>query len=252
MWDKSVPSVTIKLYPLTVAGVILLSGLTLGSWGLWWFQVYPPGWRSEGSLSDRSGPTFAVPDPLSSPADPLVWAPSVLEASGETRPIQTSPSPVPGETTRDNTGAGTIAAGNSTEPKTFQEIAVLRVGNQTPHPVRIALLQRGGAGSAQANSSNSANSAMGEGDRAVENFPVSPLNSSVKEPVHWDFEPGEGGYQGLILSLPQGDLKLEAGDVLVAFAQDGSRRYWGPYVVGESSLPYWNAERSEWQLLLQP
>jgi hypothetical protein len=86
----------------------------------------------------------------------------------------------------------------------------------------------------------------------VTNSPVSPLKNTANDPVHWDFEPGEGGYQGLILSLPQGDLQLEVGDILVAFAQDGSRRYWGPYVVGETSLPYWNVERSEWQLLLQP
>jgi hypothetical protein len=37
----------------------------------------------------------------------------------------------------------------------------------------------------------------------------------------------------------------------VAFAQDGSRRYWGPYVVGETSSPEWNPQTQEWQLVLQ-
>jgi hypothetical protein len=71
------------------------------------------------------------------------------------------------------------------------------------------------------------------------------------KPAHWDFAPGEGSRQGLILSLPDGDLKLKKGDILVAFAQDGSRRYWGPYVVGETTLPVRNS-KSEWQLILKP
>ncbi|MGA0201226.1 MAG: hypothetical protein ACO3NK_19295, partial [Prochlorotrichaceae cyanobacterium] len=73
MWDKSVPSITIKLYPLTLAGVILLSSLSLGSWGLWWFQVYPPGWRTDSTTSADLQPPFSVPDPVAS-ADPLVWS----------------------------------------------------------------------------------------------------------------------------------------------------------------------------------
>ncbi|NJM58573.1 MAG: hypothetical protein HC857_15755 [Synechococcales cyanobacterium RU_4_20] len=77
-------------------------------------------------------------------------------------------------------------------------------------------------------------------------------NAANLEPIHWDFSPGEGGQSGLVLSVPQGDVELHPGDVLVAFAQDGSRRYWGPYVVGQTQLPFWNAERSEWQLLIQP
>jgi hypothetical protein len=62
----------------------------------------------------------------------------------------------------------------------------------------------------------------------------------------------EGGSQGLMLSLPQGNLKLKKGDILVAFAQDGSRLYWGPYIVGETPLPIWNQQKAEWQLILQP
>jgi hypothetical protein len=62
----------------------------------------------------------------------------------------------------------------------------------------------------------------------------------------------EGGSKGLLLSLPQETLKLKKGDVLVAFAQDGSRQYWGPYVVGETPSPVWNQKQAEWQLVLKP
>ena len=62
----------------------------------------------------------------------------------------------------------------------------------------------------------------------------------------------EGSNQGLILSLPQENLKLKKGDILTAFAQDGSRTYWGPYVVGETSSPVWEQQKAEWQLILQP
>ncbi|HEY9727310.1 MAG TPA: hypothetical protein V6D50_12750 [Chroococcales cyanobacterium] len=98
----------------------------------------------------------------------------------------------------------------------------LRVSNLTEHPVRIALLAQ---------------------------------KSSTKtygEPAHWDFAPMEGGTQGLILSLPQENLKLKKGDILVAFAQDGSRSYWGPYVVGETSSPVWDRRKTEWELMLKP
>ncbi|MEW5855909.1 MAG: hypothetical protein AB1861_00770 [Cyanobacteriota bacterium] len=97
----------------------------------------------------------------------------------------------------------------------------LRVTNQTEYPLRLALLT------------------------------YQPPTTSYGEPAHWDFAPGEGGSQGVTLSLPGGDLQLKKGDILVAFAQDGSRRYWGPYVVGETPLPVWNAQVSEWQLVLQ-
>lgn len=98
----------------------------------------------------------------------------------------------------------------------------LRVSNPTEHSVRLALLAR-----------------------------RSPTKAYA-EPAHWDFAPMEGGSKGLILSLPQGNLKLSKGDILVAFAQDGSRLYWGPYVVGETPLPMWNQQAAEWQLTLQP
>lgn len=98
----------------------------------------------------------------------------------------------------------------------------LRVSNPTDHPVRLALLTRQIA------------------------------QKTYGEPIHWDFSPMEGSSQGLKVSLPQGDLRLKKGDVLVAFAEDGSRLYWGPYVVGETPAPSWNAQKAEWQLVLQP
>ncbi len=103
----------------------------------------------------------------------------------------------------------------------------LRVSNQTDYPLRLALLARQPA-------------------------PTGTSSPKYGEPVHWDFAPGEGSSQGLVLSLPEGNLKLKKGDILVAFAQDGSRRYWGPYVVGETDTPVLNRKTSEWQLILQP
>ncbi|MEH2060524.1 MAG: hypothetical protein V7K97_31225 [Nostoc sp.] len=103
----------------------------------------------------------------------------------------------------------------------------LRISNQTNQPVRLALLARQSV-------------AKGSGTKQT-NYDV---------PAHWDFDPQEGSDKGLILSLPQNNLKLEKGDILVAFAEDGSRRYWGPYVVGETQLPKWNSQNREWQLVL--
>ena len=105
----------------------------------------------------------------------------------------------------------------------------LRMSNQTAQAVRLALLAR---------RSTPKDSGTGQPKYAV--------------PAHWDFAPQEGSEKGLILSLPNGSLKLEKGDILVAFAQDGSRRYWGPYVVGETSSPTWNSKNGEWQLVLNP
>jgi len=101
------------------------------------------------------------------------------------------------------------------------------MSNQTDQPVRLALLAR---------QSETASA---------------PRQTTYGNPAHWDFAPGEGSANGLILSLPDGNLKLKTGDILVAFAQDGSRRYWGPYVVGETADPIWNRQTGEWQLSLK-
>lgn len=115
---------------------------------------------------------------------------------------------------------------SATKPK---DQGTLRMSNQTNQPVRLALLARQSV-------------VKGSGSKQM-NYDV---------PAHWDFAPQEGSDKGLILSLPQNNLKVEKGDILVAFAQDGSRRYWGPYVVGETQLPKWNSQSKEWQLVVSP
>jgi hypothetical protein len=96
----------------------------------------------------------------------------------------------------------------------------LRVGNLTDHPIRVVVQAR--------------------------------VNSAQSEPVNWDFAPGEGGTQGLQLSLPQDRVKLNKGDIIFAFATDGSRAYWGPNVVGESGSIAWQSDRREWSFILKP
>lgn len=129
----------------------------------------------------------------------------------------------------------------TSQPSAFSPDAVpqgtLRVSNQTIHPVRIALLPR---------------SADIDNQTQPSETPADETDSPYEEPVHWDFAPEEGSAKGLLLSLPEGDLQLQEGDILTAFAQDGSRRYWGPYVVGKTAMPTWNSETQEWQLILQP
>ncbi len=110
----------------------------------------------------------------------------------------------------------------STEVVSETTTGGLRVSNPTQHPVRVALLSR------------------------------STPTVETSTPAHWDFAPQEGSQTGLLLSLPTKSLDLQPGDILVGFAQDGSRRYWGPYVVGETDLPLWVSEGKEWQLILQP
>jgi hypothetical protein len=103
------------------------------------------------------------------------------------------------------------------------------VRNLSDHPVRIALLPK---------------------------QPVWPKTvgdkPSYDTPAHWDFAPQEGSTKGLIVALPDRSVRIKPGDVLVAFAEDGSRRYWGPYVVGETEVPTWSSKSGEWQLTLQP
>jgi hypothetical protein len=102
----------------------------------------------------------------------------------------------------------------------------LRVKNQSSYALRVVLLSH------QASKSQGA-----KGDR---------------RPAHWDFAPNEGSQAGLLLSLPDRKLTLGSGDVLMAFALDGSRRYWGPYVVGETTAPVQASTSLEWQLVLKP
>lgn len=156
---------------------------------------------------------------------------------------ETSPVPIPSPVPTAEAQPPISTPGSDTSPLADPEQAsstssigvdaqgVLRVSNQTEYPLRVALLHRQG----ESVDADVSLEAVGYG-----------------QPVHWDFAPGEGKTKGLILSLPNDNLQLQPGDVLVAFAQDGSRRYWGPYVVGETSSPIWNAGTKEWQLILQP
>ena len=88
----------------------------------------------------------------------------------------------------------------------------LRVSNRSEHPVRVALLSKRQA------------------------------KESYGKPAHWDFAPGEGGGKGLMLSLPEGNLQVKRGDILVVFAQDGSRRYWGLSSLGRHPRPLGTAQ----------
>lgn len=126
-------------------------------------------------------------------------------------------------------------AANSLPPSlsVTSEPGGLRVSNQTDHPVRVALLSQ----------KTDNRSASTKGASAATYY---------GQPAHWDFAPGEGSLKGLKLSLPDQSVQLRPGDVLVAFAQDGSQQYWGPFVVGETAEPAWNDQNSEWQLNLQP
>lgn len=102
----------------------------------------------------------------------------------------------------------------------------LRIRNTSPYAIRVVLMAQADAQS-------------------------NPTANPYRAPVHWDFAPHEGSKAGLLLSVPEGNLTLKPGDVLVAFALDGSRHYWGPYVVGKTRGLTQSAA-SEWQLVLNP
>lgn len=142
-------------------------------------------------------------------------------------PLATVPSPLP---TASPTPVASEPAIVVPASPAVRSLGSLRVSNRTEHPIRVALLAQHGPNDP----------------------PPSSPTSPYEEPVHWDFAPQEGSTSGLILSLPEQQLQLHPGDVLVAFAQDGSRRYWGPYVVGETPSPSWQAAEAEWQLILTP
>lgn len=158
-----------------------------------------------------------------SPPQATAPEPAVPPIPSPTPAIEPSPSPSPSPTPVPSPPP--VSQSPSSTAK-GDRLGSLKVSNQTTYPVRVALLfqQR-------------------------ENTPTA--QPSYNQPVHWDFAPGEGGNNGLLLSLPDNNLQVRPGDVLMAFAEDGSRRYWGPFVVGRTNLPTWNATAQEWNLLLQ-
>lgn len=119
---------------------------------------------------------------------------------------------------------------NPTPPQSIDpRTDILRISNQTQYPIRVVLRSH-----------------------LNPNHP-SPINTPhFKEPVHWDFAPQEGSIGGLKVSLPSGGLQLYKGDVLMAFALDGSQKYWGPYVVGDTRQPIRKDTASEWHLTISP
>ncbi len=117
--------------------------------------------------------------------------------------------------------AGSLAPVHGTNPAGNGQVGAFRVGNRTDHPIRVTVLLRGELGQ----------------DPQV---------------VHWDFAPEEGGAEGLPLSLGEELVMLRPGDVVVAFTTDGGRQYWGPSVVGESMLPFWDPTVGVWSTILQP
>ncbi|MBD2503866.1 hypothetical protein [Anabaena azotica] len=145
-------------------------------------------------------------------------------AANSTEVTNTTPAPTDSTVHKDKQTNSILAARQSSADKSRLP-GKLRMSNQTNQPVRLALLAR-----------QTGNKGLTGKDAEI--------------PAHWDFDPQEGSTKGLILSLPIGNLKLEKGDILVAFAQDGSRRYWGPYVVGETSQPTWNSQSQEWALVI--
>ncbi|MBD2074172.1 hypothetical protein H6F86_09760 [Phormidium sp. FACHB-592] len=170
--------------------------------------------------ADSELPKAAPASPATQPTNQPTLAPSAKPV-----PVPTAAQPV--EALPDKrVGTASIRSG------------VLRVGNPTSYPVRVALLPK-----------QEVKQGSGKTESAIAQ-PDEP--SSYEVPAHWDFAPEEGGANGLLVSLPDRTLKLKRGDVLVAFAQDGSGRYWGPYVVDETAMPTWNPKAVEWQLILQP
>lgn len=204
----------LKLYP----AVIAILGLSLVALLMS---------RVEIQVSRNPGIDETISVDEAPPADEIPTAP----------PTETSPSPAPlvepTVTPSASPSSAPSAALNESpaEPTPFANSeGGLRVSNQSRFPVRVALLPQ------QTSQSPS----------------LSASSAAYNQPVHWDFAPEEGRSKGLILSLPDAKLRLAPGDVLVAFAQDGSRRYWGPYVVGKTPSPLWSAEQKEWLLILQP
>ena len=126
---------------------------------------------------------------------------------------------------------GSVVARTLEEPS-FRS-GKLRVSNRSEHPIRLALRVK--AEKAQ--------------DGKYNEKVALPLK--YEQPAHWDFYAGEGGDRGLVVALPSRSVYLRRGDVVFAFAQDGSQRYWGPFVVGETDNPIWNDRSSEWQLVLE-
>jgi hypothetical protein len=218
-WGKLAKNIRSRIYPavaLTSVSFALLAGLGL-VFGWWQVEIV--------STKPETLPAVASPEERDSQQDEDSEAQSSLSIAA------------PPQASTESSNA-TVAPAKPVSAKldpadVAARRGALRVSNQTEHPIRVALLTR----LPKAKTTQSAKA----GDP-----------SAYAAPAHWDFAPNEGASRGLLLSLPSINLKIKKGDILVAFAQDGSRRYWGPYVVGETNSPSWNNQTAEWQLVLQP
>jgi hypothetical protein len=176
-------------------------------------------------LSHRPAETSLVSSTLSPLAPSETEIAKLPESVSAIAPSPVTSPPVPAQSKQVR---GTPSAAVDKTGSLSIRLGSLRISNPTYYPVRVALLER---------KRSQTGSATGSGYEA---------------PAHWDFAPQEGSDKGLIVSLPDRPVKVKPGDILVAFAQDGSRRYWGPYVVGSTPIPNWNPKSSEWELELQP
>jgi len=199
-----------KGYPATIVAIVALPLLGLGG-VLAWFQINVVIEPLETEIAPVSE------SELSASGDPTAsWG-----AASDSQPSISSDATSGAETTVQ------IEAGNQNPELAVNRAGMIRVSNQTAHPIRVVLRGQ---------------------DRGTQDSTM----RAYRKPAHWDFAPEEGNEKGLLLSLPDEALKLQRGDVLLAFAQDGSRRYWGPYVVGETAIPTWEKRGEEWMLVLRP
>lgn len=171
-----------------------------------------------------------------------------IPAAPDARPALPSVPPSPSPSVLPSPRPNPQAAASPTPASPVSAEGGLRISNQTIYPVRVALLPQ----QSEPQQSEPQQSDPSSEPTRLPSSTASSLSRIYSQPVHWDFSPEEGRAKGLMLSLPDQNLRLQPGDVLVAFAQDGSRRYWGPYVVGKTPSPEWIAEQKEWSLILQP
>ncbi|WP_287127984.1 hypothetical protein [Candidatus Cyanaurora vandensis] len=92
----------------------------------------------------------------------------------------------------------------------------LRVGNATPLPVRVVLTKTDG------------------------------------KPQAWDLAPRQASNEGQELITANTPAQAAEGDLLLIFATDGSRRYWGPNVLGFTPAPFWDSRRRLWTTVVRP
>ena len=191
---------------------------------------YPPLPPTSSSDAPSGGPAPSLEEtpPNRTDADSVTAVDTVDDGDDSAAPDAAPPDPAPSPLTPT---AGTATA--TPAPPAAMTIGGLRVSNQTRHPLRVALLPQPEALSPDPSDAQSIEA------------------TAFNEPVHWDFAPEEGSIDGLRLSQPNGSQTIQSGDILVAFAQDGTQRYWGPYVVGATALPAWQPETQEWQLTIQ-